>query len=97
MPAQCSAASEFGGGRSSGVLGGRAGLKETEEIVAVRELWEIKSPRFFMGLRGPWERCAGPGAGPGEITEFQAVGLVCGKAGGLCTVPSSLQERGLER
>ena len=35
---------------------GRVGgdtLKETANIVAVRESWEIKSPSFFIFLKGP--------------------------------------------
>ena len=47
---------EFAGERWNAVFGGSVGgdtLKETANIVAVRESREIKSPSFFIFLRAP--------------------------------------------
>ena len=46
-------------------------LKDTETMLAVREVWEIKPPSYLSPFR-PTELSTHPGAGSVEITGLQA-------------------------
>lgn len=75
---------------------GGGASKEREERVALRELWEIKSPTLFIELRRPWELSTCLGTSIVKITVFQAVGPVWRETRvELYTILSSLREGGV--